>query len=97
MTASGGAIAASPRGRPHLGPRTVVTAALWPGLQRRVDTAPGGCTVRVHPAVAAELVTRACTQALPRAVFNARVIAELLESAATVTTAIGQEGLPLAM
>ncbi|AFM20651.1 hypothetical protein Mycch_6051 (plasmid) [Mycolicibacterium chubuense NBB4] len=144
MAASDACPPGSPRGRPHLGPRTVVTAALWRGLENVVDGArgpldrspfladllawhvdrpdlmrhpelgaaferPGGadapappahgtkhCTVRVHPAVAAELVTRADTSGLPRAVYNAYVIAELLGSASLQRLST-QEGLPLAM
>lgn len=30
------------RGRPHLGPREVITAALWPSLEALVDHARGG-------------------------------------------------------
>ncbi len=41
MTASDAAPSVSRRGRPHLGPRTVVTAALWPGLERLVDGTRG--------------------------------------------------------
>ena len=105
---------ATPRGRPHLGPRTVLTAALWSELERAVDHARGNfdrspyladllawhverpdlirhhqlvmsfdshcpsteqegftgtrhCTVRVHPAVAIELVSRANALGSPRA------------------------------
>lgn len=147
MTASDGARPASSLGRPHLGPRTVVTAALWPGLERLVDDIRGvldrspfladllswhvgredlirhrqlsltlqiggtaavppahstqatrHCTVRVHPAVAAELVIRANSLGLPRAVYNANAIAELLcGSAAIPVAATSKEGLPLAM
>lgn len=105
--------AATPRGRPHLGPRVVVTATFWPSLERLVDqtracldrspfladllawhvdrpdlirhhqliltlrvgtdvraltrpsTATRHCTVRVHPAVAGELVARAQDAGLP--------------------------------
>ena len=130
------------RGRPHLGPRVVVTAALWPALEHLVDGArgpidrspfladllachvdrpdlarhrqlmlsvsshdrvprqPGGatrhCTVRVHPAVAAELIARAERAGLPRAVYNATAIANIVGSHGVETTA-KQEGLPLAM
>lgn len=146
MTASETAQSASSRGRPHLGPRTVVTAALGPGLERLVDGARGTldrspfladllswhvgradlirhrqlalalqtgnpdaivpalstggtrhCTVRVHPAVAAELVIRAKELGLPRAVYNAHAIAELLGSATMPVPATTEEGLPLAM
>lgn len=130
------------RGRPHLGPRVVVTAALWPALEHLVDGArgpldrspfladllayhvdrrdlvrhrqltlcltshdriprqPGGptrhCTVRVHPTVAAELIARADRAGLPRAVYNAAAIANIVGSHGAETTA-KQEGLPLAM
>lgn len=136
--------AATPRGRPHLGPRVVVTATFWPSLERLVDqtracldrspfladllawhvdrpdlirhhqpiltlrvgtdvraltrpsTATRHCTVRVHPAVAGELVARAQDAGLPRSVYNARAIAEILGGGALPLSAI-QEGLPLAM
>jgi hypothetical protein len=145
LTAPEAALAASSRGRPHLGPRVVVTAALWQGLEHLVDQARGSldrspfladllachverpdlirhrqltlqvqagltdvgesarpaagtrhCTVRVHPAIAAELITRAQESGLPRAVYNATAIAELLGSGA-VRMSTTQEGLPLAM
>lgn len=136
--------AATPRGRPHLGPRVVVTATFWPNLERLVDQTRGGldrspfladllawhvdrpdlvrhhqliltlrvgtdvhtltrpntatkhCTVRVHPAVAGELAARAREAGLPRSVYNAGAIAEILGAAALPLSAI-QEGLPLAM
>lgn len=130
------------RGRPHLGPRVVVTAALWPALEHLVDDVRGPldrspfladllashvdrpdlirhqqlalsltshdgmpgrprgatrhCTVRVHPAVAGELVAHAERAGLPRAVYNAMAIANILVSCGAETTA-KQEGLPLAM
>ena len=115
-------------GRPHLGPRTVVTAALWCGLEKVVDEERGNLdrspyladllawhvglpslirhhqlaitidtrtrdhsparadafegtthrTVRVHPAVATQLVARASELDVPRAVYNANAIADLL-------------------
>ena len=148
MTARDAALPASSLGRPHLGPRTVVTAALGPGLELLVDDARGAldrspfladllswyagredlvrhrqlaltlqtggsdaavapvhstggtrhCTVRVHPAVATELVIRAKNLGLPRAVYNANAIAELLLGLATIPVpAMTQEGLPLAI
>jgi hypothetical protein len=66
----------------------------------RIPRQPGGttrhCTVRVHPAVAAELITRADRAGLPRAVYNATAIANIVASDGVETTA-KQEGLPLAM
>lgn len=145
MTASDSLRHASPRGRPHLGPRVVVTAALWVELEQAVDlvrgslerspyladllawhverpdlirhrqlvisfespyadaTEPAGshgtrhCTVRVHPAVAGELVERASELGLPRAVYNANAIAEFLGSPRLHTPTMSEEGLPLAM
>lgn len=139
-------LSTSPTGRPHLGPRTVITAALWPELERAVDHARGSvdrspfladllawhvgrqdlirhrqlalaldscaastadstltiastrhCTVRVHPDVANELVTRAEANHRARGVYNARVIAELLGAAVPRLSSSTQEGLPLAM
>ena len=134
--------AAISRGRPHLGPRVVVTAALWPALEHFIDAARGPldrspfladllayhvdrpdlarhrqltlslaihdciprqsggttrhCTVRVHPAVAAELIARAERVGLARAVYNATAIANIVGSRGAETTG-QQEGLPLAM
>jgi hypothetical protein len=133
---------AAPRGRPHLGPRTVLTAALWCELEQAVDHARGNfdrspfladllawhverpdlvrhhqlvisfercpfteregftgtkhCTVRVHPAVAIELIARANAVGSPRAVYNANALADLLGVPRLRTSTIEKEW-PLAM
>lgn len=133
----------APRGRPHLGPRTVLTAALWSELEQAVDQARGNfdrspfladllawhverpdlvrhrqlvisfesrcpsaeregftgtrhCTVRVHPAVAIELVARANAVGSPRAVYNANALADLL-GVPRLGTPTAEKELPLAM
>lgn len=132
------------RGRPHLGPRTVITAALWPELEQVVDDSRGSLrrspfladllawhvarpdlirdhqlamsfgdrvhcaiepikseatkhrTVRVPPAVATELVALAAELGVPRGVYNANAIADLL-GAPRLRTPTTTKELPLAM